>query len=150
MLKEKLKNEHSSFKELRRNEAVAGFTLIELVIVIVIIGILALIALPLYIANRENAYKAEAMTTLNSYRQAELAYFTKYGVYKAFTSSGLLGVDIDDDGMNDISVKAHSTDLYYLGLVNGVVVARNVKGANTYWMCVESAKVGTGGSPSCP
>ncbi len=61
-------------KLTRRNEE--GFTLIELMIVIAIIGILAAIAIPNFIAYRKRSYNTAANAdTKNLYTSAQ-AYFT--------------------------------------------------------------------------
>ncbi|MFA5346178.1 MAG: prepilin-type N-terminal cleavage/methylation domain-containing protein [Candidatus Omnitrophota bacterium] len=60
-----------------------GFTLIELIIVIVIIGILALIALPKYYANIDQAEKSKVYTNLSSIRQVAMAYYAVYGAWPA-------------------------------------------------------------------
>lgn len=131
-----------------------GFTLIELIIVIVIIGILALVALPRYFANIENARRAEAYSTMRSYREAELAQYAKAGAYTAIASSAALNVDIDGDGQYDISVSPNSNNFTFA--VNVSDTATNVTatpktgaGSVTYYMCVESGKSGTGAA-SCP
>ena len=58
-----------------------GFTLIELMIVIAIIGILAAIAIPQFSAYRTKAFNSASLSDLHSARLAEEAVFTDYQVY---------------------------------------------------------------------
>jgi len=51
-----------------------GFTLIEILIVIVILGILAAMILPRFLSQTENAYVAEAQQVLGVLRRAEANY----------------------------------------------------------------------------
>ena len=54
---------------------VRGFTLIELLIVVVIIGLLAIIALPKFGSARSKAYRAQMVTDLRGLVTAQEAYF---------------------------------------------------------------------------
>jgi prepilin-type N-terminal cleavage/methylation domain-containing protein len=58
-----------------------GFTLTELLMVVVILGILGGIALPRFFPQKEKAYVTEAIGMLSAIRQSLEAYRTEYGVY---------------------------------------------------------------------
>jgi len=58
-----------------------GFTMLELLMVVIIIGILATIALPQYMSFVEKARAAEAMTTIGALRTAENLYKLENGTY---------------------------------------------------------------------
>ncbi len=62
-------------KVFRRKSGQKGFTLIELMIVIAIIGILAAIAIPQFVAYRQKGYNTKAKGELKSYYTACQAYF---------------------------------------------------------------------------
>lgn len=60
-----------------------GFTLVELLVVVALVGILAAIAIPAFSAYRSDGYDAHAIAALNSLAKAEEAYFVMHGTYTA-------------------------------------------------------------------
>ena len=58
-----------------------GFTLIELMIVIAIIGILAAIAIPQFAAYRKKAYNSAALSDLKNLKTSAEAYYADNQYY---------------------------------------------------------------------
>ena len=56
-----------------------GFTLIELLVVIIVLGILAAIAIPVFINQRQKGYAAQVQSTLKNAATAVEAYATEQG-----------------------------------------------------------------------
>jgi prepilin-type N-terminal cleavage/methylation domain-containing protein len=73
-----------------------GFTLIELMIVVVIIGILAAIAIPNFIAMQIRAKEGCTKSNMHTLQLAAEDYGAQYGVYAA--SAGLLGPSLPGGG----------------------------------------------------
>src|SRR5919108_3837109 len=65
-----------------------GFTLIELMIVVAIIGILAAIAIPNFLRYQAKSRQAEARTNLGGIFVAETSYFGEQSRYGNFTEIG--------------------------------------------------------------
>ena len=58
-----------------------GFTLVELMIVVVIVGILAAVAIPMYRGSVEKARASEAEAALGTIRSSERVYHAEHGAY---------------------------------------------------------------------
>jgi type IV pilus assembly protein PilA len=59
-----------------QEEGEGGFTLIELLVVIIIIGILAAIAIPVFLNQRQKGYDAQAKSDVRNMATAEETYLT--------------------------------------------------------------------------
>jgi prepilin-type N-terminal cleavage/methylation domain-containing protein len=101
---------------LRKNQG--GFTLVELMIVVIIVGILAAVAIPMYQGATERAKASEAVAALGTIRGAMRVYFAEHGTYEGtavvpFAAGGLItatGVlDVTD---SDLLGRYFSTECY--------------------------------------
>ncbi len=74
----KLKLRLIQYLTAKRQDSESAFTLVELIVVVVIIGILSAIAIPSFQSASDKAKQKEPATLLASYAKGAQAYFTEY------------------------------------------------------------------------
>ena len=105
-----------------------GFTLIELMIVIAIIGILAAIAIPQFSAYRTRSYNSAAQADLRNATTAQEAYFVDNQLYTqdgALLAGAVYGFYTSE---NVVFTIASAT------ITNYVMNARHSSGDATFWI----------------
>ena len=77
-------------------KSLRGFTLLELLMVVVVIAILAAVALPQFLKTQERARMSEALTILGAIRSAEIRYYAENSTYTNTTTALDLGTAATD------------------------------------------------------
>jgi len=71
----------------------SGFTLIELLVVVLIIGILAAIAIPAFLGQREKAQDSEAKSAVRNAQSAAEAFYTDGQTYVGMDDADLEAIE---------------------------------------------------------
>lgn len=85
-----------------------GFTLIELLVVIIIIAILAAIAIPMYLSQREKGWRANTQSDLRNAAVAAESFYTDDSTY-----AGMDDAALTDNGYNqsaDVTLTVEDAD----------------------------------------
>ena len=95
----------------------SGFTMIELIFVIVILGILASVAIPKLVATRDDAKVSKALNEIAALKSDMAAYYTAHGTYNAPNITDMTNVTLYTSGGSVCSGEAGSiasgTTYYY-------------------------------------
>jgi len=127
-----------------------GFTLIELLVVILIIGILAAIALPAFLNQREKAQDTEAKSAVRTAQTALETFYTDHQTYSGVDATGTQIKDIEPtlNNAKGLAVSGVSDTDYTVAVTskgNNAIVYSIAKTGDTIHRLCTVAKVGKGG-----
>jgi len=103
-----------------------GFTLIELIIVVIIVGVLAALALPQYASFVERARGAEAISTIGAMKTAQELFRSENagGNYAPQANIGQLSINVPVSGLWSYTIGSASSSFWN-------VTANRMNGANS-------------------
>ena len=110
-----------------------GFTLVELVIVIVIVGILSIVAVPIYRGYTRKSIATEGKALLGVIQMSERAYFAETSTYIAVSNTSF-SQDLDTDARSNkyfrsftvVSNNSTGDDARYTATTSGIDAASGI------------------------
>ena len=140
-------------KNIQVNHAQKGFTLIELMIVVAIIGILAAIAIPAYQDYTARSQVSEALSLASGAKTAVTEYYSSEGTFPADNAAAGIATSINGNYVQSVVVSngVITATMNSSGVSAGISGAQLVlsprdAGGSVTWTC----KAGTGSSAIDP
>lgn len=124
----------------RLQKSKMGFTMIELMVVVIIVGVLAAIAIPIYADYIKKSRVSEATARMGDILTASKAYAQEFGTWPADeTAAGFIGdvsASVGANGFNAFTVDGTGSTALVIestgkGNMAGVTVTMNVGAPNT-------------------
>lgn len=125
---------------------VKGWTLIEFLVVLIIIGILAGLAIPNFARTRERALDREAQTALRLIQAAERVYQSKYGEYW----SALTLADINTNLKLDLASGSWDFTVPSASQTTFTGSAQRIDGSRTWSITQDTSAAPVCSGASCP
>jgi type IV pilus assembly protein PilA len=120
-----------------------GFTLIELLVVIIIIGILAAIAIPVYMNQRQRAYDAASKSDIRVLAEFEETYYINASAYGDLPA-------LDADGSVLIPSKLDKLTIMWLSPSGYCLSAHNALSSRTWYYDSQAGGIQPLNSAGCP
>lgn len=121
----------------------SGFTLIELLVVVIIIGILAAIAIPVYMRQRNQAFDAAAKSDLRNVAQFEEGYLVDHQAYATIADLTAAG-ELPKVSRGDTVTILFASDQGYC------LTSQHASSGNRWYYDNQAGGIQAKGSTGCP